>query len=804
MARELETKIVFTTDDSQKQKALKAYGQLVKAQKNVSKEALASGKSFKSTAKELDIIGKDIRDVTKALDAMDGKWRDNVDGAETLEQQIKRLNDTFDETSQKVGSFGDIQSNLGASGALIGAAGFGGAERALTLGGEGAALLEELPRLKDAFKAAGPAIQVTAESLGLAGTAGQFASLGLGATAASLAALALPLVLVAGAALAVVAAFKQFNSEAEKQNKLLLAQIDAQRAVNQAIAEGLTSDEAQTRLDELQKQREQEVVLLNQQTDAYASMEDQLGILTGAVQLFDSREQSLADGIDDTRANVTAMDAEIRQLESALAGGTLATNDAAESEANLVEERKTATEETDRLAATVASFEARRAQLLETRAVADKNALENETLASKFAREDDLLQEKEHRANLADIASEGRDKIEAIGDELSELPRERLEKLGDVESKGNDKLGKLRNDFFGKSRAKLADFQKATAKIESAGTKKRLRAAIDAQQALDDAERANDVLAFLKAQRDSEKQLSRGLEDEQDAEQSRVQNFIDAQQKERDAFNAKQAEINAAIQAERQAVNESLDERRAKLLEVLSVQRATNDAAIDAENERFDAQEENQARQADRQERRQALRDSQQERAHQKQLAQIQAEINTASEAHQASLAHIQEIGRAIQSIRPPASAPSRQTSGRAGSRQAGGLLGGLLGAARQFGSRRANTGSSGRAGFSAFHGGGDIDFKGGQKEGFIFVRENERVLTPEQIGSPIPFQNNQGSGITARSQSQRPQIVFAPTIQSTVGDIASLADVTRANEELMLEFGQQFVSMIERRTVPI
>ena len=817
MAREVETKIVFTTDESQKGKAIKAYNDLKKAQSDFVKQEKAGGASNKELVKGIDVFNKKLREQEKIIKVLDPKWskvgksvkkvkdgiKDAIPVVSTLEQEIKQLNDAFDETSKKVGSFGDIQSNLGASGALLGAVGLGGAESALTLGGEGSALLEELPRLKDAFKAAGPAIQVTAESLGLAGTAGQFASLGLGATAASLAAIALPLVLVAGAALAVAAALKQFNAGAEKQNELLLAQIDAQRAVNSAIAEGLTSEDAQSRLDELQKQREQEVVLLNQQTDAYSSMEDQLGILTGVVKVFDSREQTLADSIDATSENIVGMDAEIRQLENALGNGALAANDNSLALEGLNEERQTAIEETDRLAATLGQFEERRSQLAETRAISERNALENETLAAKFAHEDDLAEEKEHFSNLADIASEGRDKIAAINTELSALPQDRLNKLGDVESKGNDKLGKLRSDFFEKSKDKLADFQKATAKVESAGAKKRLRANIDAQDALNDAEIANDVLGFLKAQRENEKQLQRGLEDEQTAEQERVQGFIDAQAREREAFQAKQADIQAAIQLEREAVNASFTERREKLLEAIDLERAANEAQIESENARFQEQEAQQDQQADRQAQRDALRDTQQERAHQRQLSQIQEQENLASQAHQQSLARIQEIDRAIQSIQPPPAAASGGSgfSRTSGSASRGGIFGAAIDTASRFGQRSANTGSAGR-GITPFHGGGEVGFSGGQKEGFIFAQSGEIVTTPDKIGSPLPFPNNQGSSVTANGASARPQVVFAPTIQSTVGEIASISDITRANEDLMMEFGRQFVGMIEGSTV--
>lgn len=814
MAREVETKIVFTTDESQKGKAIKAYNDLKKAQSDFVKQEKAGGASNKELVKGIDVFNKKLREQEKIIKVLDPKWskvgksvkkvkdgiKDAIPVVSTLEQEIKQLNDAFDETSKKVGSFGDIQSNLGASGALLGAVGLGGAESALTLGGEGSALLEELPRLKDAFKAAGPAVQATSQAMGLTGVASQFASIGLGATAASLAAISLvvlPLIALAGG---LAFAFDALKKKNEEMVKVTLARLDAESEVNDLFREGATSTEflEQRAQAERDFQKTQEDLAITQAE--YNRVIEEGGPLT---KLLGVNEEALFNRIQEQEGAVREAAITLDEYNSRVFDSELLINDNSLALEGLNEERQTAIEETDRLAATLGQFEERRSQLAETRAISERNALENETLAAKFAHEDDLAEEKEHFSNLADIASEGRDKIAAINTELSALPQDRLNKLGDVESKGNDKLGKLRSDFFKKSNDKLADFQKATAKVESAGAKKRLRAAIDAQEALDDAERANDVIGFLKAQRASEKQLQRGLEDEQTSEQERVQGFVDAQAREREAFQAKQADIQAAIQLEREAVNASFTERREKLLEAIDLERAANEAQIESENARFQEQEAQQDQQADRQAQRDALRDTQQERAHQRQLSQIQEQENLASQAHQQSLARIQEIDRAIQSIQPPPAAASGGSgfSRTSGSASRGGIFGAAIDTASRFGQRSANTGSAGR-GITPFHGGGEVGFSGGQKEGFIFAQSGEIVTTPDKIGSPLPFPNNQGSSVTANGASARPQVVFAPTIQSTVGEIASISDITRANEDLMMEFGRQFVGMIEGSTV--
>lgn len=780
-------------------KALDVFKKLKKEQQSFVKEQTKAGASSKAIVKSIETSNKELREQAKILDVLDDKWRQNVDGVGALEAELKRLNDAFAETSQKVGAFGDIQSNLGAGGALLGAAGLGGAERGLTLGGEGVALLEELPRLKDAFKAAGPALQVTTQALGLTNLASTGASLGLGATAASLFAIAVPVALVAAAVGSVIFVFKQFTAAAAEQTKVLATQLDAQRAVSEAIGEGLTSDEAQSRIEEIQRQRESEIGLLGNLENAYQSMENQLGPLSGVVKVFSSQEQELADTIDEARANVAGLDAEMRQLESALANESFATNDAAIAEAELTDARQTAVEEADRLAATIGQFESKRADLIESNMIKEANALEIATLNQEFADEDQLAQEQEHQTNLLDIASEGQRKIEAISSELSALPAERLTELSEVESEGNKELSQVRQSFFEKSSTSLEKFQRDSARIETETAKKRIRLLEDVQDQLDDAARANDVIAFLRIQRESEKQIERGIIDEEAAEQQRIQRFIDGQQKERAAFEAKEADILLGIQEERQAVNESFSERREQLLETLALERKALDERTQSEIARFDSQEAREEQAAERSKRRADIIESQQDAAAQRQAQRASLEQNEAEQAHARELAKIAEIDRAIQSIQPPPAATS-SGGGTTSTRRGGGgsFLGAFSQAGSRFGQRSANTGSSGS--ITPFHNGGEVTFPNGETEGLILAKAGEQVIDPDSVGSPKPFSNtlsgqNRGGGTGG--------MTFAPTIQisSTVGDIASRADVDRANEGLAMEISTQFVKFWETAT---
>jgi hypothetical protein len=636
MVRELETKVVFTTDESQKNKAIKAYKDLQKAQERVAKDALRTGKAYDEVAKELRIIDKASRDVGKTLDALDDKWRANVDGAETLEDQIKRLNDTFDETSRQVGSFGDIQSNIGAVRGIAGAAGLGGVDVGLGVAGEVVALGEELPRLKDALKAAGPAVQVTTDAIGLGGLAGGFQALfpALGATGASIAALsavALPLIAIGGL---LALSFSKIAEQQERVIQFTRLQFEAQAEVEKLLREGATTDE-------FLASRQQAVDDLR---DAEARLQQAREGRADAGSFTAAREFERI--IEETQQEVLDAGVRLNEFNNAVFDTELAANDAVQAEQDLSAERQLAVEETDRLA-----------DIAERAAIADANRLETEALNQEFANEDQLAQEQEHQDNLAKIASDGKSNIEAISSELNNIPSERLQAISDAESEGNAKLQNARDDFFGKSQDNLEKFQRDSAKIETETSKKRIRLLEDVQDRLDDAVRANDVIAFLRIQRESEKQIARGIVDEEAAEQERVQRFIEAQQKEREAFNAKQAEIQLAIQAERTAINESFSERREQLLENLELERAAIEDRRLAEIARFDEQEAREEQTAERQRRRQELRDSQQDAAAQRQAQRLNAEQQAAEQAHARELQRIAEIDRAIQSIQPPPAA---------------------------------------------------------------------------------------------------------------------------------------------------
>ena len=271
----------------------------------------------------------------------------------------------------------------------------------------------------------------------------------------------------------------------------------------------------------------------------------------------------------------------------------------------------------------VAGIEQQRTDLIVSNALKASRTEEDALLTAGFAREDDLAQQQKHFDMLEAIAEEGRQRLEIIQSELSNLPIERMAELQRIENEGNAKIGDLNADFMAAQIEKIHDFHKQTTRAESDNRRARLRLIEDITSELEDAARENNVVAFLKAQRSGATRLRRQTQDDQTKEQRRVEDFALQQTK---AADAQQKRIQAAIEGieiEKQKTIEAFTERRIQLAETLEVEKATIEAATQATLDRYNAQEAREAQLADRQSQRDAIRDGRAETAHTEALDRI-------------------------------------------------------------------------------------------------------------------------------------------------------------------------------------
>lgn len=303
-------KLGVDVDEASLNRAKKRLQDIEQAQTDLRNAFLRGEKDADGFAKELANLEKEAKSLNKALDALEQP------------REIDVKTDKFDRTSKDVSLAGDAESGLRTIGGGIGAFGGSGAESAIGKGAELFATIEAVPRIKEAFAGMPQTINAAGAALGTSG-AGFIGALGITAIAVG----------------AVALAFKKFSDDAKKQADELNAVVDARRGVAQDVAGGLGSDEANTRIEEINRQREAEAALLADLKQKYdENIASQNALAEGVLRLT-PQEQALADQIKTSEAAIQGYNAEQQSLQTALESGALAANDAANAERELAAER---------------------------------------------------------------------------------------------------------------------------------------------------------------------------------------------------------------------------------------------------------------------------------------------------------------------------------------------------------------------------------------------------------------------------------------------------------------------------------
>lgn len=627
-------RVLLKADEKSKEEAVKALQKVTKMQDIFARSAEAGVISFERAAKEIKQMSIEQRRLEGVIASTEDAWRGAALALENYEEKLQsvgRSGQLFGDTAGTLGFGAGISNTLGASGV---GAGFDIASQFADLG-------EQLPRLKVQLETFGEVARTAQGPLGklVRGTGNLASSIpGVSSAMGSLLAVAGPVAIAVG--LATFAIYK-YNKGMEAQRKELEATLNAVSAVNQQIAEGLTSEDAEQRLAELRRSRDAEVQSLETARRAYDSMEQQLqGIGSGSggagdvvdffVKLFDPREQQLFDTIQSAEASIAEMDTEIALLERNLQNGALAANDAAKSEAELAEERlnqiETLSQQLEQAREQSASLLEQEVEMFRDRANAARDAAEVEALEQEFALEDQLDQEREHRDELAKIAADGRARVEALEQEVGVAAAEALEELADIEARGSKELRSLESDYYEQRTKEFEDFALETRRIEEDTARERLRLVEDINARLRGAASSNDVIAFLEAQEEGAVELRRNAEDAQLAERRRVEDFVKAQEEAMQEFREQHQEVLAQIEEEKAAARQAAAERQADLAKQIEAEKQAVEQEIQNERRRFEESEANEARQAERQRRRDELSEMQEERAFQERLAAIRAE----------------------------------------------------------------------------------------------------------------------------------------------------------------------------------
>ena len=414
-----------------------------------------------------DKLNKSIRDsvgvsgkATKETDKLVEQYKDAITAEKELRDAVNRTNDEFGDrrkvleaneqfnrTSEGVSLAGDAESQLRTLGGAAGAFGFEGVERGISQVAEIPAVIEALPRLKEAFAGLPGAIGQAASALGPAGIA--FAAF-------------------AAAALLI---FSELDKEAQKIAETFDTGTEAQRRYNQEIQAGiLTTEEANRRLEEITASRKAEELTLQQLQKSYDEAIEGQGLLTVALKTGNRSEEARFAAIQESEELIKGYTQDQEGLNQALDSGALATADAIEAERELASLRL----DEASFAGELAELQARSSEFSQDQIDSALRQIELQEIR--------LEAERESLESLDEQTDETTERIEKLNEELDKLG-EKSEVLENTEpvlesekelSATRQESTKVNKEAMDAERAKTEETRKAeqqTRKLEQAQQK---------------------------------------------------------------------------------------------------------------------------------------------------------------------------------------------------------------------------------------------------------------------------------------------------------------------------------------------
>lgn len=293
--------------------AMKAITELANIKRSIS----ALGNEFKTGAKDVDTY-------TKELAALEAKARTLDDVLNSVGER-RRINIQSGAIADPNASAGRGLRTFGRELRMLPSTQIPGA-------GIGTDAVANIIRVGGAFT------DLTAKTK-VAAVAAQALTPALGAQAAATAAAYVPIALLAAGFVAIGVAITSLVNSTSQNVDRINSWAENQRDLNQRIADGLTTEDAQTELDSLTEAQERNRQTLATLQGAYDDSQRQLGILSGVARVFSGDEEALATQISDTNKEIVKQQGDIDALRLALEDGSLAANDAADAEEALAKAR---------------------------------------------------------------------------------------------------------------------------------------------------------------------------------------------------------------------------------------------------------------------------------------------------------------------------------------------------------------------------------------------------------------------------------------------------------------------------------
>ena len=465
-----------------------------------------------------------------------------------------------------------------------------------------------------------------------------------------------PAGLAAGAALAVLGvAFASFISEQQKRAEDLGNFIRRQQEIELDIAVGgKTREQLQAELEraetEYQVKQRQFLASVDAYNDNLERARQATGVLSGLGEIVaravDPLEDELAKIVEENRVAAVAAADNIALLNQFLNENATSTNDAAEAAKKAAEEeqkrlsvneqaltRLTALQ--DQATAAIDRYNESLRETAEGRQIRDTRAGEDE----QERREKSALN---HQKSLTKIAEDGQARIKSINEQIANIVADSQADIVAARLKGQQAEQSLTASYFEDNQKQLEKFRAEELKRTQSANKQRLRDLQDLQDRLNDAARANDVVAFLQAQREGEKRIQRTSEDVDEETTLRSEAFAKESAERRAGFEQRLAELRRSTEEEISQIQTAANERRTALAASLEEEKAAIRERLRAQVEAFAASEAEQ--EAARQKRLRRQREDD-ERADRRQAEQLKRQLMDIDAKGQAE---VRAIGAAV------------------------------------------------------------------------------------------------------------------------------------------------------------
>lgn len=374
---------------------------------------------------------------------------------------------------------------------------------------------------------------------------------------------------------------------------LINSQEEYYRALKTGTTESITESIAAKQIEvDILRARTQEYQTL------FAQFEQQAGVAGRAIAdvLNIGNTQTLRKELEELEAKLRDEEFALSRLNNALGSTDVAANDLAAAEAQLAERRAKAMDVIAQLSQQRAqletNYEERALDAFIDRAIRERRA--NEDLERALE-----LQRQAHIQRLESIEATGLERIAGLRDQgvkrLAQFDQQTgaiQDRLAKQINSDNERLRKLNADYMRSEREAVEKYRAEEAKRTRDYNKERVRLLEDLNSNLLSAQEANDVVAFIQAQRAGELRLKRQAEDAQDEDKERANRF-EAERREAEQRRADRiAEIQAEAAERQQAIADELAARQAARREI------ENEIALSVEAEKARIQEQLQAQQA--------------------------------------------------------------------------------------------------------------------------------------------------------------------------------------------------------------